>query len=404
MWGTVRIGRLTLREAFELSDGVNTSTGRRNIRLTGQESSPPLTLAEVRIRRESFAGLSGLVPVIFTNKGDHNGWYVVAEATAEVVNWTAEVVRFNWALSLDRIGPEDGVDIESRLTGVGRQNVNNLPGERWHAPAGSAYGYYTGAGEPSGSLSRPLASGGSITVHRGIPASVSPRWGSKLANYGNGRVKVISAGAERVGRDVVLDPADWSLDNDVVLIRPATGGRSFALWAWDGSGWDITDWNVSVTGATSGAITSWDSASIVRNDYELVTLRLVRSAVGGGRLSLDLTVRRGSRVVETYLQSSLAGTKAWYLAVAAAGSNPASSGYVTGTANDAGGNRYLITSAKAFTAQTVQGGLSASATTTLDAGIGTVLGGSSAVAGDQAANLRDQYLRTMAESTAGIIR
>lgn len=403
-WGTVQIGRLTLREGFELSDGVNTSTGQRTIRLSGQESSPPLTLAELRVRRESLAGLSGLVPVIFRDKSDHNGWYTVAETTAEVVNWTSEVVRFNWSVSLDRLGPEDGIDIESRLTGVGRQNANNIAGERWHAPAGGAYAYFTGAGEPSGNVSRPLASGGSITVHRGVPASVSPRWGSKLAAYGNGRARVIGSGIERVGRDVVLDPADWLVTNDLVAIRPGTAGASFNLSAWDGGSWDLTQWNVSVSATTAGAITAWESASIVRNDYEMVTVRLVRSAAGGGRLSLDLTLRRGARFVETYLQSSLAGTKAWYLQTAAAGTAPASSGYVTGSANDAGGNRYLIASARAFTANTVQGGLSQAATPVLDAGIGVVVGGSGAGAGDQAANLRDHYFRTMAEATAGIVR
>jgi hypothetical protein len=404
-WGTVQIGRLTLREGFELSESASSTTGGRAIRITGQESSPPLSLEDLRIRRESLSGLADgqLVPVIFRDKSDHDGWYIVTEASAEVANWTNEVVRFNWTLGLDRLGPENAIDVESRLTGVGRQNAYGLAGERWHAPAGLAYGYYTGAGEPSGSVNRPLADGGTITVHRGIPASVSPRWGSTLGNYGLGRARVMSGGHERVGRDVVLDPDDWSIGNGIVSFGPGASS-SFTLSAWDGTAWDPTDWNVSVTGTTSGAITSWESASIIRNGYELCTVRLVKTATGGGRLSLDITLRRGARFVETYLQSSIAGTKAWYLATPAAGSAPPSSGYVVGTANDAGGNRYLVTSAMMFAAQTTQGGLSASATPALDAGIGVVLGGSGAAAGDMAPTLRDHYLRTMAESTVGIIR
>jgi hypothetical protein len=405
-WGTVYVGRMTLREGFTVSDTVNANTGVRAVSITGQESSPPLTLAEVDQRREDLSGLMGrMIPVQFSTKADFNGWYRVTDVGADVTNWSDEVVKFSWSLKLDRIGPENAIDIESRLTGVGRQNTYGLAGERWHAPAASAVGYYTGTSQPSGSVTRALAAGeGTITVYRGVPASVSPRWGTTLVDYARGRARVLVDSVERVPTDLVMAPTTWELNNGLMKVTPGASA-TLQVSAWDGSAWDRIDWNASVTASTSGAITAWSAASVLRNDYELVTIRLVAgTSATSGRVTMDLTLRRGARVVETYLQTDIAGTKSWYRAAAEASTAPASASYVTATGNDAGGNKFVAIAATSFTALTVQGGLTKASTRTLDAGLGSVIGGSGAAAGDVATVLRDHYIRTMAEQTMGVRR
>lgn len=403
-WGTVLIGRMTLRETFTASDATDGSTGARAVSLTGEESSPPLTLAELAQRREDLAGLNGrLVPVRFSTKSDLDGWYTVTDAGAEITNWSSEVAKFSWSLKLSRAGAANAIDLESRLTGAGRQNAYGQAGERWHAPSASATGYFTGTSQPFGSIDRALATEGTITVFRGVPSGVSPRWSSTLADYGRGRSRVLVDGVERTAQDVVVGASAWSMSNDLIRVSPGASA-TLQVEAWDGSAWDRIDWNASVSGSTSGAITTWRAASVLRNDYELTTVRLMSGTTAAGRVTLDLSLRRGSRFVETYLQSDVAATPSWYRSAAEAGTASASTAYVSATGNDAGGNRYVIISAGPFTANTAQGGLTRAAARTLDAGIGSVVGGGSAVAGNTAASLRDQYILALAERTAAVIR
>ena len=402
-WGTAVVGRLTLREGFTLTAAMNGTTGDRTLTVTGEESSPPLTVAQGAQRQEDILGLQDrFVPIIFTNKDDHNGWYMINDVDTTVTNWTDEVVKFSWQIQAVRIGPQDAVEVESRLTGVARVNNFGLVGERWHAPSASAYAYYTGTAQPSGSVARSCADGGTVTVYRGIPLAVSPRWGVSLANYQLGRARVLVGTVERTATDVLVSAsAAWELNNGMVKVTPGVGASAtLSVSSWSGAAWQGVDWNASITASASGPVTTWDSVSIIRNDYEMVTLRLVKNRAPG-LANLDLSLRRGSRTVEAYLQTDTATILSWYRAVTEAGTAPASAGYVSATANDAAGNRYIVGSAKTFTAQTGVGGITLAATRTLDAFLGSVVGGSAAVAGDVAAIVTAQYIVQMADTTVG---
>jgi hypothetical protein len=413
-WGTVVVGRLTLREAFTAEPAVNASTGERTLTLSGEESSPPLTAADVKVRNEDVLGLLGrYVPVTWTDKADLNGFYKVTDVNAgTLTNWGDEVVKFSWQIQLVRIGPANGVDYSSRLTGVARGNDFGLSGERWHAPAASAYAYFTGVGaQPSGVVQRAIADGGSITVYRGVPASAAPRWGTTTLDVQKGRVRVLvpgASGTERTGVNLLLSASAgaWSLEN--ALVRVVAGASaSLTVSAWTGAAWAPVDWGVSVSASASGQITSWDAATVLRNDYEMAVVRLVKAtagASGAGRVLLDLALRRGSRFVEATLQTDASTTLGIYRPSAEAGTAPASSGYISATANDGAGNRYIVITPRTFTAQTTQGGITASAATRRDFALGAVVGGSGAATGDQAAQLAAQYLTAMGLEDLVVVR
>lgn len=498
-WGTVQVGRLTLREAFTAEPARNGSTNERTLTITGEESSPPLDLPTLYQRNEDVLGLYGkYLPVTFSAKADQNGFYFVNDANAGVLtNWTNEVVKFQWQLQLVRIGPENGIDVSSRITGVARGNDFGLSAERWHAPAASAYAYFTGVGtQPSGAVQRPLADGGSITVHRGVPAGVSPRWGTTLADVQRGRVRVLVGGLERAATGIAVsasaarlaeafqagtttqltcldalaapfqvgyrvqlytagvralkeatiftitskpsafgftnlnfspaastaiatgdvmklvstgtaDAGQWELGNG--LLRVTQGASStLTVGAWDGTAYDLVEWNVSTTAASSSPVPGWDAVTVLRNDYELATVRLARGTTPGasaaGRTLLDLTLRRGARFVEATLQTDASSTYGVYRAVTEAGTSPASSGYVSATANDAAGNRYIVMTPRNFTALTTVGGMSASAATRRDFALGAVLGGSAAISGDAASAMVSQYLTAMGLEDTVVVR
>jgi len=405
-WGVVQVGRITLREGFELTANLNTATNKRTLGISGEESSPPLTVAQVEQRLEDFLGmLDRFVPITFTWKGDHDGFYNIVDVNTQVTNWTDEVVKFSWSMQAEYYGPEGSVDIDSRLTQINRLNAFSLTGEKWHAPAGGAYGYYTGTSQPATSIARPSADGTAITVYRGVPAGVSPRWGSSPTSYQIGRARVLVGGVERAATRVAISAsaANWSVENALVRVQPGSSA-TLQVSAWDGATWDRIDWNASVTASASGPITSWDSVAIIRNDYELVTLRLLKGNAPG-RTTLDISLRRGARAAELYLATDIGTTKSFYRAVAEAGTAPASAAYQSATANDGSGNRYIVgTAASTVTYQAAQGGITKAATATLDAFIGAVVGGASAAAGDAATVLRDHYMATNSETSTGVRR
>lgn len=392
-WGEINYGRFKLLEAGNISEQ---SDG--GVTLQGQESSPPATIAECKVLHAQVLGLqTGRVYAVqFSDKADRNGYYEVESSTAEMVNYQGEVVTTNWTTNLTRLGSDKEVDLQSRLTATVRVNDFSASGERWHAPAISHYSYWTGSTSPT-SMTRTGADG-SMTVYRGVPANVSPRWGCAVANYSKGRVRVsdtrlAASGAEVEGTNTELGTLTWSLSNGLVNVSPTATAGVLNVQSYSGGAYRSKLWRVTV--ASAGP--TWESASVLRNDPEMCVVRLVASQ-SPGRVSLDLTLRRGSRVVEGYLQSGSSATHGVALTAAETNVNTAASGYLTATSNDADGNRFIGGSARTFTGST-NGTLTKAATTSFDFFLGAVVGGGSAVSGDAAADLFKQYIGSLAEST-----
>lgn len=396
-WGTTTVGRLVLRETFLASEAGGDA---RSMSLAGQESAPPLTRSEATARHDDLVSLAPgtLVPVTMTDKPERNGYYTVSSVNSDLTEYRGELAKADWKLSLARIGSEIDTDIESRLIGIRRANDFSLTGESWHAPAIGHYSYYTGSSHPL-PITR-VSDDGSMTIYRSLPANVSPRWGCDPRDYGGGRVRLLSDGVERSGVDVAVDEDTWSLSNALVRCNAAPAGSgTFVVSSFDGDSWEDKYWNVAV--GASGSLVSWNSVTVPRNDYEQIVIRLVGDRTPG-RVSLDMTLRRGSRFIEGYLQSDASTTLYVYPNVFENNTTPAGSGYIVAANDDAGGNKYTIGSARSFT--NVQGGVSKSSTVALDFYIGAVVNGSAAVSGDTATDLRDQYIGALPEMTVGVRR
>jgi hypothetical protein len=391
--GELSIGRYTVRETWSVSE-----TGAGVLQVAGREVMPPLTRADVVYRYESALGSQGaFVPVIWEDKPERSGYYTVTSASGDIMDRAAEgVVVAEWKLSLARHGSDTDVDLESRLTGAVRANDFSLTGERWHAPPPAHYAYYTGATIPS-TMTRD-GSDGIITVYRGIPSGVSPRWGCEVGDYLDGRARILSVGYERVGVGQAVDADDWELSSSLVRVRPLLSGGTLEIASYTGGVWRPKAWWVDVGGTQ---IARFEAATILRNDPEACVLRLTEHRATVGRAVLDLTLRRGSRVVEGYLQRGDSGTLAIYLA--GAESMTDSTSYMVATANDSAGNRATIGSARNFDAH-ANGGISKTAVTAMDFYAGVVAGGGSAVSGDQAADLRNQYIAALPEVTMAVKR
>jgi hypothetical protein len=409
-FGTVQIGRLALREALNpATDAVSggSSAAGRTLALTGQEMnlgaapSAGLSVAGVAQIEDDLAGMvvAGTVqPVAFTNKSDRNGYYTVLDATAAPMNWTGEVITCDWKTTLGRVGSESEVDLESRLTGAtARNNSFSATGERWHAPPIGHYAYWSGPSQPS-TVTRTGADG-AMTVYRRLSTGINPRWGCPVASYLNGRVRFIDSNAlERSGVNYSPAASGWNLNNALVRVQPLASNGVLQVAAWTGGAWQNISWDILSGGTTLGAPTS---CTVLRNECELAVVRLLWTQAPG-RITVDLTLRRGSRFVEVYVQGEFSATLVIQCFTAQAGT--AGTGYVSATANDGAGNRYIVGSAKTFANLLTQGGISLASTTTLDAFIGVVAGGSGAVAGDVATDLYAQYLGSPSELVQAVRR
>jgi hypothetical protein len=142
---------------------------------------------------------------------------------------------------------------------------------------------------------------------------------------------------------------------------------------------------------------SFVAATILRNDPEAATVRVMaQGASTGSRYIIDLTLRRGSRFVEGYIQRPSSGEITVVTDVLTAFTDLTATGYVRETANDADGNRAVVGSARAVTSH-AQGGITKLAVVSLDFFLGSEIAGTGAVSGDAAVDLRNQYIAAMAE-------
>lgn len=397
--GTLTVGRLTLKEDYTLVDAVNAASGDRSISLAGVETNPPRAIAELVALGEDLGTLlRQTLPVLFSQKAERNGYYQVQDVNVTSLLWQGEAAAITWTLALNFMGPDNAVDVESRLANVVRANDFTLTGERWHVPAQGHYSYQVGTATPTTVVRTGEA--GAITVYRAIPAAINPRWGSAAASYLNGAVRVLNSSVLRAGAGILVTPTGWELNNSLVRLRPETGAVTTTLHvaAYTGGAWQDKSWDIKIGGVTV-VPSHIKAATVLRNDPEMCTIRLVvQLPANSARHLIDLSLRRGSRFIEGYVQTVSAATIVVTPDVLEAATNNTATGYTVATANDGAGNRFVVGSARTVTTES-NGGIQKAATTTLDFFVGVEAGGTGAVAGDQAVQLRDQYIGAMSETS-----
>jgi hypothetical protein len=396
-YGEIRIGRFYV---VEMEKATEDTAGK--LTLTGQESSPPTTAALVTFLHGQVAGMQAgqLVPVSFRDKAERNGYYAVASNSSDLTDYQGEVVLADWQMELDRQGSENEVDIQSRLTGAVRSNDFSLTGTRWHAPAIGHYAYHTGTTFPSGTVTRTGADG-AMTVYTGVPSGINPKWGCTVANYYGGRVRItdtleVSTENEVEGINRNISASGWSLSNGLINVTPTTSAGIIDVQYHNGTSYVSNTWRLQRNFIT---LPAFDSATILRNDFEECIIRLTGTSSGTGRTSVDLKLKRGSRFVEGYMQTSVSTTlKVLPVNTTAATSG---SGYQVQTS---GTHRWTAGSARTMTFDNTNGGISRASTTVFDFYIGVVINAASPAAGDAVTDLRDQYIASMPELTYAVRR
>lgn len=395
-FGEIRVNRVYLVEKENAKEDM-----KGKLSLTGQESSPPTTVALVTFLHGQINSMQrGLVvPVTFRDKNERDGYYTLTDSASELINHQNEVAKADWTLELLRGGSHTECDLQSRLTGAVRQNDFSQVGERWHAPAINHYSYQTGTTDVSSWVDR-VGADGTIRVYRAIPEGAQPRWGCTPVNYQLGRVRVtdtleVSSENEIEGINRQLSTTGWAMSNGLVNVTATASAGVIDVQSYSGGAYRSNLINIQ---RNSVNVQAWQSVSVLRNTFEHCIIRLIANIVNApGRVVLDLTLRRGSRFVEGYLQSTSSTTLK--VAHAAVTASTQGTGYVVKTTDNANGNRPIIGTSRTPTYDAANGSIAKSSTTALDFYVGAVISAASPASGDAATDLQNQYIGALPEST-----
>ncbi len=393
-FGALTVGRLVLSEPFKVAE----SAGGR-LSLAGQESTPPSTRAAVYGAHADLLALGGeVVPVTFPDKPERDGFYVVSSSSSEVTDWSAEVVTADWKLDLTRAGSAGEVDLSANLYPTAAQVAAAVVCTHWHGLSVGASAYDTGATLPL-TITR-TGEDGAVPVYYSVPLDSSPRWHSSAASSRLGRARILDAGREVSGlRDVA--PTTFELSNSLVRFRPLAGAGaapSFEVARYDAGAWRTKQWAMY---AGSDQLGPWSSCTILRNDFEECGIRLTSARPAGGRLTLDVRLRRGGRLLDIHAATGVAAL--WTLDLWATEANATTSNYRYGTADDAAGMRFQVGSRAAFGAAGNGGVVTTGSSQTFDGWIGTQYGGSPAP-GESFADLEKQYVGSPYEVVTAVVR
>jgi hypothetical protein len=202
-----------------------------------------------------------------------------------------------------------------------------------------------------------------------------------------------------VGRGLAQpDLVNWRLSNGLVRV---TWVSSSILGV---SHYNGSTWSAVKQYAFSSPAVGPTSISILRNSVEETTMRMSAVAGGNNTLNVDISLRRGDRIVRIYMSSSFSITPKIARGTAEAATaityGAVTLGGFRATANDGDGNRYVLLSYQsAATSDLVNGALTRGASgTSFDIGIGSEIGGSGATVPNRAVDIAQQYLAAQSES------
>lgn len=391
------VGRLQLPES-DFRDFVEKPSdvgGGRSVTFAGATVGSGPAQRDVDILQQNILGLYGdMVPVVMAQKEDWNGYYYINTVNATLTRWFGDSSKCEWSIEAELAGFENDIDLESRLGGpLTLTNTHSGLGERWHAPAPGHLAYWSGSASPS-QIVRTGAEG-PIVVYRDIPVGVNPRWNVPPGSIGAGRVRFVDdEGYERAGVSCHVGSTDWVVSNSLASISCTGENETFELGANFAGVWTAKRFDIRFNDED---LTIPVSVSLVRNTYEAVSVRVLWDMEPSGRVSADITLRRGSRFVEIYVKSMISGKIGIHPSVSEASTNGA--GFITATSADGAGKKYTAGTPGSYTADTGAGGLSLSSTAFLDAYVGTTVSGE---ATDTPALMYEQFLGSPTERVIGV--
>lgn len=395
---------------FNLGDGGITShtdsdgaDANRTVRFSGLAYDSAL-LADSKAIRVQIPSLVGqVVPIVWTIDPDFDGFYFIEEASADGSVQAGSYQNtglFGLEVTAVYVGSEADVEFQSKLIGDVLDNDKGIDNTEDDPFVGLPVNAESWRFESTAPTSQTRASeDGNVTLVRQVARTVGvANWSIGPGDYYKGASRVSLDGNIVQGLYAGVPSSYLQITNGLVKV---TWGLSSTLTVehWDGALWD------SVSYTTSAG--TFERGSILRNDPEAVTIRLVSGSTAGAVQQLDLTLRRGSYIVSGVLKSNTsttlyAETVTDYVWVTVTPTGATSAVGMQTNAN-VDGNRPVLGTANGVVDNTTDERIELSSATVLDFFIGSEVN-YAASAGDTAADLCLQYLGHISEKVTVVRR
>jgi len=303
MANTFTIGRLSFTSPRALAESSMPADGKnsleRNISINGTLVAD--SLADAKNIRDELISLSNsnlIVPFTYEGDSTYGGYCQVDAADVNTQHLFGKGL-FKYSLNLIIKGRAGETSFESNLTGSVLVNAHSYSSTNNYGPTHAlpvnAYNY--AHSEAPTASSRASKDG---TVYLFTDANLrtsSGNWQVAPENYYKGAAKITINNYVKNGYLTQDNPNSVVLDNGIVEVTSGSVSNQSRLGIkfYDNGefvsareisfsmGSSFTEWNI------------WKSVQILRNDAEEASIRLVTysQTAGDGKLTVDLTIRRG---------------------------------------------------------------------------------------------------------------
>jgi hypothetical protein len=386
---TFTIGRLTIPCD---PDSVRWSGGPTVISLGGEftgSSLPQLKALRDEIAQTITAGQ--VITVTWTEDTTLNGFYRPRPGGQVDLRSLSGTGYVAFSVDLELLGRS--ACFQSLLTGKALANDHSYSATEvgFVGPPDDHWGYW-----PTTALTVLRAfDGGSMRTHRDVPATDQPTWYVAAGDYYTAACEITVDSYVRAGAVAPNTPTSWTLSNGLVRVSATTNG-ALNVEHYDSTAWRSVVWKVEVD---ASAVGDWKGIRILDNRPERAAIRLTQSRSNQGRWTLDVGVRRGSRIVDGVLHSDTGGGA---LELDTDDSTGTTTSVPTGTlarsSVDTHGHRWIIGSEKSTTLSTTNGSMTKTASRLPFMISSQINEGAGVQDGDEIADLWDQYMNWRSET------
>ena len=302
---TFEIKRFSVGRAGIVGDVIlqNLNVSKGTVGLTGKIDDPNVEFAAEQFAAYVDSADETFVPVRFVGPTAWDGFYRVTDVQASA----SPSKLLGLSVSLERVRGFAAPIFESVVLGSKRATSGaGVTPLAWHGVPATAVGYETGVLTPT----RTVLSGETGDVQIFSEATnhlfnARPTWFLSPADWYDGAAELTVAGHVVIGWQVRNAPIGWVLSNGLVrFVGLADGG--IRSERWDGAAWSspgVWRLNRAIEGGSANPVPAPHTLTVLRNDPACVTIRVAYDAaslVPGSRfvVFLDLSLRRGSTVVE----------------------------------------------------------------------------------------------------------
>lgn len=303
MANTFTIGRLSFTSPRALAESSIPSDGKnsleRNISINGTLVANSLADAK-NIRDELISISNSNLIVPFTYEGDstYGGYCQVDSADVNTQHLFGKGL-FKYSLNLRIKGRAGETSFESNLTGSLLTNAHSYSSSNNYGPTHAlpvnAYNY--AHGEAPTTNSRATNNGTVYLFTDQNLRDAQANWQVAPENYYKGAAQITVDNYVKNGYLTKDNPNAVVLDNGIIQVTSGSvlNESRLNLKFYD-NGEFVSEREVSFSmGAGFTEWNTWKSVQILRNDAEEASIRLVTYSedAGDGKLTLDLTIRRG---------------------------------------------------------------------------------------------------------------